>query len=159
MPRTDKTRTVIGTGTETEARPETGTASETQTRTRARTATGTGAAPAAEIAALVVGVLEDLKAERIVQLDVAHLTSITDAMIVASGRSDRHVRAISEALLEKCKASGYARLGVEGLKGGEWVLVDLADVVVHVMLPATRDFYDIEKLWDFASPGDEAGGR
>ncbi len=159
MPRTDKTRTIIGTGTETETRPEIGTASQTRTRSRAGTATGTGTAPAAEIAALVVGVLEDLKAERIVQLDVAHLTSITDAMIVASGRSDRHVRAISEALLEKCKASGYARLGVEGLKGGEWVLVDLADVVVHVMLPATRDFYDIEKLWDFASPGDEAGGR
>ncbi len=143
MPRTDKTRTATGTGTKTGSRPETGTTSAT----------------AADISALVVGVLEDLKAERIVQLDVAHLTSITDVMIIASGRSDRHVRAISEALLEKCKASGYARLGVEGLKGGEWVLVDLADVVVHVMLPATRDFYDIEKLWDFASPGDEAGGR
>ncbi len=143
MPRTDKTRTATRTGTKTGSRPGTGTTS----------------AAAADISALVVGVLEDLKAERIVQLDVAHLTSITDVMIIASGRSDRHVRAISEALLEKCKASGYARLGVEGLKGGEWVLVDLADVVVHVMLPATRDFYDIEKLWDFASPGDEAGGR
>ncbi len=120
----------------------------------------TGTRPTASaVTALVVGVLEDLKAERIVELDVAHLTSITDVMIIASGRSDRHVRAISEALLEKCKASRYSLLGVEGLKGGEWVLVDLADVVVHVMLPATRDFYEIERLWDFASPGDEAGGR
>lgn len=120
----------------------------------------TGTTPTTgDIAALVVAVLEDLKANRIVQLDVAHLTSITDVMIVASGRSDRHVRAIAETLLQKCKARGYTLLGVEGLKGGEWILVDLADVVVHVMLPATRDFYDIEKLWDFASPGDEAGGR
>lgn len=114
---------------------------------------------AGAIAELVVTALDDLKAERIVQLDVAHLTTITDVMIIASGRSNRHVRAIAEALLEKCKAAGYALLGVEGLKGGEWILVDIADVVVHVMLPATRDFYEIEKLWDFANPGDEAGGR
>jgi ribosome-associated protein len=107
----------------------------------------------------VVEVLEDLKAEKIENLDVRHLTSITDRMIVASGRSDRHVRAIAEALLERCQARGIAPIGVEGKQGGEWVLVDLADVIVHVMLPRTREFYDIEKLWDIARPKGEAAGR
>lgn len=107
----------------------------------------------------VVDVLEDLKAERIESLDVSHLTSITDRMIVASGRSDRHVRAIAESLVERCEARGIAPIGVEGKEGGEWVLVDLADVIVHVMLPRTREFYDIEKLWDIARPKGEAAGR
>lgn len=112
-----------------------------------------------DVAAGVMAILDDLKAERVVQLDVAHLTTITDVMIVASGRSDRHVRAISDALLERCKTSGFPLLGIEGHKAGEWVLVDLADVVVHVMLPDTREFYEIEKLWDLSGPGDEAGER
>lgn len=104
------------------------------------------------IAAKVVSVLEDMKANDIVAIDVRHLTSITDAMIVASGRSDRHVRAISEALVQRCKAAGIEPLGVEGTAGGEWILIDLADAIVHVMLPRTRSFYEIEKLWDIAQP-------
>lgn len=116
--------------------------------------------PAAEpIGDFVVEVLEDLKAEKIENLDVSHLTSITDRMIVASGRSDRHVRAIAEALLERCEARGIVPIGIEGKEGGEWVLVDLADVIVHLMLPRTREFYDIEKLWDIARPKGEAAGR
>jgi ribosome-associated protein len=107
----------------------------------------------------VAEVLEDLKAEKIEILDVSHLTSITDRMIVASARSDRHVRAIAEALVERCQARGIVPIGVEGKEGGEWVLVDLADVIVHVMLPHTREFYDIEKLWDIARPKGEAAGR
>jgi len=107
---------------------------------------------AAELGRLVESTLEDMKATDIVALDVSHLTSITDAMYVASGRSDRHVRAVAEALVERCVAAGHRPLGVEGLDAGEWVLIDLADVIVHVMIPKTRDFYDIEKLWDISRP-------
>jgi ribosome-associated protein len=108
-----------------------------------------------ELADLVVETLDEMKAERVVSLDVTHLTPITDTMIVASGRSDRHVRSIADRLVERCKEEGYKPLGVEGQDAGEWVLVDLADVIVHIMLPRVRDFYNIEKLWDF-SARDEA---
>ena len=104
-----------------------------------------------DLVRLIVTTLEDMKAERIVSLDVAHLTSITDVMIIASGRSDRHVRAIADALLERCKAAGHTPLGVEGQEAGEWVLVDLADAIVHVMLPRVREFYNIENLWDLSA--------
>lgn len=104
----------------------------------------------------ILAVLDDLKAQDVVCLDVSHLTSITDTMIVASGRSDRHVRAIADALIERCKAAGIRPLGVEGEEAGEWVLVDLTDAIVHVMLPKTREFYDIEKLWDISRPREEA---
>lgn len=108
-----------------------------------------------DLAKVVVEALDDMKAEKIVTLDVAHLTSITDTMIVASGRSDRHVRSIADRVIERCKEEGYKPLGVEGQDAGEWVLVDLADVIVHVMLPRVREFYNIERLWDF-SARDEA---
>jgi ribosome-associated protein len=103
------------------------------------------------LVALIVEVLDDLKATNVVSIDVRHLTSITDTMIVASGRSDRHVRAIADAIVERCRADGYSAIGVEGTEGGEWVLIDLADAIVHVMQPKTRDFYDIEKLWDISA--------
>jgi ribosome-associated protein len=109
-----------------------------------------------DVAAFVVGVLDDFKAQDIEVLDVRHLTSIMDVMIVASGRSDRHVRALADTLIERCREIGIPLLGVEGQEGGEWVLVDLADVVVHVMLPRTRAFYEIEKLWDMSALGTEA---
>ena len=113
-----------------------------------------------DIADFAVGVLEDLKGEKIEVLDVRHLTSIMDIMIVASGRSDRHVRALAETLIERSRERGIALLGSEGQEGGEWVLVDLADVVVHVMLPRARTFYEIEKLWDISAAGDsEAAER
>jgi ribosome-associated protein len=108
-------------------------------------------------AELALKVLDDLKAQSVVQLDVRHLTSMTDTMIIASGRSDRHVRSIAQALVEAAKAAGYAPLGVEGEGSGEWVLVDLGDVVTHVMLPRAREFYSLEKLWDIA-PREGRGG-
>jgi ribosome-associated protein len=107
--------------------------------------------PAETLVELVLQVLDDLKAEAIVRLDVRHLTSVTDAMIIANGRSSQHVRAVAEAVVQKCKDNGHHPLGIEGAVGAEWVLVDLADVVVHVMLPKVRDFYELEKLWDIDS--------
>jgi ribosome-associated protein len=104
---------------------------------------------------LVNDTLEDMKAMDIVVLDVRHLTTITDAMFVASGRSDRHVRAIADAIVEQSETAGFRPLGVEGMDGGEWVLIDLSDVVVHVMIQRTRDFYDIEKLWDISRPAED----
>jgi len=95
---------------------------------------------------LVVAALEEIKAKDIVVLDVRKLTSITDMMVVASGTSTRQVKALADNVVEKAKAAGCRPLGVEGEREAEWVLVDLADVVVHVMLPSTRDFYQLEKL-------------
>src|SRR5690554_1361868 len=110
-----------------------------------------------ELVKLVVDTLDDMKAEKIVNLDVRHLTTVTDHMIIASGRSDRHVRAIADALLERCEEAGIEPLGVEGHDAGEWVLVDLADAVVHVMLPRVREFYNIENLWDISARDENAG--
>ncbi|HEX6996515.1 MAG TPA: ribosome silencing factor [Gammaproteobacteria bacterium] len=107
------------------------------------------------LAELALAALRDMKAQDVKAMDVRHLTSVTDTMIVAAGRSDRHVRAIADALIERVAQAGVKPLGVEGQDAGEWVLVDLGDVVVHVMLPRVRDFYGIENLWDI-SARDEA---
>jgi len=96
---------------------------------------------------LAVEALEDLKAESITVLNVTDMSSMTDVMIVASGRSSRQVRAIVNHVVTEAKAKGYKALGVEGEREGEWGLVDLGDVVVHVMQPEVRDFYQLEKLW------------
>ena len=96
---------------------------------------------------LAVDALEDLKAVDIVQIDVRDLSDFTDYMIIASGRSARQVVALAEHLVMKAKEAGEAPLGVEGLRDGEWVLVDLCDVVVHIMQPEVREFYQLEKLW------------
>jgi ribosome-associated protein len=110
-----------------------------------------GAAASEAIAAEVLAALDDAKALNVRRLDVAHLTTVTDVMVFASGRSDRHVRAVADAVVERLKEAGHPPLGVEGQQGGEWVLVDCADVVVHVMLPRVREFYNIEKLWDISA--------
>ena len=91
--------------------------------------------------------LDDLKALEPVTLDVRELSSVTDYLLVASGTSSRHVKSLAENVLMKAKASGVRPLGVEGERTGDWVLVDFGDVVVHVMQPATRSFYDLERLW------------
>jgi ribosome-associated protein len=97
---------------------------------------------------VVSAALEDLKAVDATFLDVRHLTTVTDTMVVASGRSDRHVRAIAGEIVIQAKKAGFRPIGVEGQQSGDWVLVDLGDVVVHVMLPRVREFYNLEKLWD-----------
>lgn len=96
---------------------------------------------------LVVTVLEDMKAKDITVIDVRGKTSVTDIMIIASGTSDRHVKAMAETVAFKSKEAGEAPLGSEGVEQGEWALVDLNGVVVHVMLAKVRDFYQLERLW------------
>jgi ribosome-associated protein len=105
---------------------------------------------------IVSTALDGLKAADVQVLDVRHLTTVTDTMVIASGRSDRHIRAIAAAVVEHCKRAGHRPLGVEGERSGEWVLVDLADVVVHVMLPRVREFYNLEKLWDMPLRSEDA---
>ena len=100
---------------------------------------------------VAVAALDDLKAQDVTALDVRHLTSVTDTMLLASGRSDRHVRSLADSVVERCKEAGIVPLGVEGQEAGEWILVDLGDVVVHVMLPRVREFYNLERLWDIAA--------
>ena len=89
-----------------------------------------------------------MKAVNVRVLDVRGLTDIADTMIVASGTSDRHVRSIAEHVMQKMKAAGRRPYGVEGSRDGEWVLVDLQDILVHVMLPRVREFYALEQLWE-----------
>jgi ribosome-associated protein len=108
------------------------------------------------VAQVVSAALEDLKALDMTFLDVRHLTTLTDTMVIVSGRSDRHVKAIGSEVVAKCKKAGYRPIGVEGQQSGEWVLVDLGDVVVHVMLPRVREFYNLEKLWDMKSRDEAA---
>ena len=95
----------------------------------------------------VIAALEDLKAQDIQVLDVRGMTSITDLMIVASGTSDRHIKALADNVVESVKKHGLMPIGVEGETSREWVLVDLGDVILHVMHPQTRAFYNLEKLW------------
>ncbi len=96
---------------------------------------------------LAMNALQALKADNIVAIDVRGRASFTDHMVFASGRSSRHVTSIAEAVIEAAKEAGSPALGVEGEDVGEWVLVDLGDVIVHVMLPDVRLFYELEKLW------------
>ena len=98
---------------------------------------------------LVIEAIEDLKGENILDIDVKGKTSVTDVMIIASGTSSRHVKSIANNVAEEAKKAGVRPLGVEGDDQGEWVLVDLGDVVVHVMQPHIREFYNLEKLWSF----------
>jgi ribosome-associated protein len=97
---------------------------------------------------LVLAALDDMKAVNVKLLDVRALTDITDAMIVASGNSDRHVRAIADRIVEQVRHAGLRPFGIEGTRDGEWVLLDLQDVLVHVMLPRVREFYGLEQLWE-----------
>jgi ribosome-associated protein len=103
---------------------------------------------ARQLAQLVAAALEDIKAVDVQVLDVRRLTSMMDVMIVASGTSERHVRAIADKVVEAAAEKGVKAIGVEGADAAEWVLVDLGDVVVHVMQRKVRELYQLEKLWE-----------
>ncbi len=109
-----------------------------------------------QLCTLIIDALDDVKAQDIIKLDVRKMTSVTDYMIVASGTSNRHVKALVDNVSEKAREAGHKPIGVEGEEGGEWVLLDLQDALVHVMLPKVREFYNLEKLWSFGSAGDLA---
>lgn len=100
-----------------------------------------------ELQAFVIDKLEDIKGRDIVVLDVRNKSTITDCMIICSGNSNRHVRSIAEHVAEEVRHAGIVPLGIEGADEGEWVLVDLGELIVHVMQDETRNLYQLEKLW------------
>ena len=110
-----------------------------------------------ELCKIAVKALEDLKAINIKVLNVSKLTSITDRMIIASGNSSRQVNALAGKVMEAARGRGIRPLGVEGILDGDWALIDLGDVVVHIMRPAIRDYYQLEKLWSVKARKSAAG--
>ena len=112
--------------------------------------------PATGVIAVIESALDDIKAVNVRVLDVRKLTDIADTLVIASGNSDRHVRSIADRVVEFAKKAGYRPMGVEGERDGEWVLVDLQDVIVHIMLPRVREFYRLESLWDVSAARREA---
>ncbi len=108
---------------------------------------------------IVVDALEGIKGKDIVTLDVSDITDVMDHIVVASGTSNRQVKALADNVVEEAKKAGFRPIGIEGMDTSEWVLVDYGDVVVHVMLPATREFYDLEKLWSMRPDDLKASGR
>lgn len=109
-----------------------------------------------QLSDLALDALEEVKGKDIVKLDVRNMTTVTDFMIVASGTSNRHVKALADAVAEKARAAGHKPTGIEGTEGSEWILLDLQDTLVHVMLPRVREFYNLEKLWSLAPSSDLA---
>ncbi|AHK15027.1 MULTISPECIES: ribosome silencing factor [Thalassolituus] len=112
-----------------------------------------------QIKSLVIEALEDMKAQNITVLDVRGRTSVTDWMIIANGTSNRHVGAVASNVEEKAKHAGLRPNGMEGRAAADWVLIDLIDVVVHVMTEQARHFYDLERLWGEPKADAEAGKR
>ena len=119
---------------------------------RTRKKPAAAAAPADRLRSLVLAALDDLKARDVREIDVREKSSVTDLLVGASGTSSRHVKSIADEVVKKAKKAGLPPIGVEGQREAEWVLVDLGDIVVHVMLPRTREFYGLERLW---TVGDE----
>jgi len=105
-----------------------------------------------KLQAVVIDALEDVKATDIRVLDVQDKTSFTDVLVIASGNSPRQVKSLANSVVVKAKEAGVTPVGMEGVQQGEWALIDLGDVVVHIMQPSIRDFYNLEKLWGDDSP-------
>ena len=127
--------------------PKTGSRSKTTRKPNS----GVKQAAAPALKGVVVNALDDMKALDVKVLDVRGLTDIADFMVIASGTSDRHVRSVAQRVVDKTKEAGFRPHGVEGQKDGEWVLIDLSEMIVHVMLPRVREFYGLEKLWDMTA--------
>ena len=101
---------------------------------------------------VVLDILDDAKAEDVVSIDLKGKTSIGDQMVVASGRSQRHVGAVADHLIRKLKEKGFGRARVEGLPHCDWVLIDTGDLIVHIFRPEVREFYNLEKMWSADRP-------
>ena len=144
-----RSRTPLKAKATAKAKAKAKTTPRTTVKAKARSVTRKVAAskPASRLRDVVLGALAELKAVDVKALDVRGLTDITDTMVVASGTSDRHVKSIAERVTQRCKEAGFRPYGMEGERDGEWVLLDLQDVVLHVMLPRVREFYALEKLW------------
>jgi len=127
---------------------ETKVSAEAKVAPKPKKTAGPAAARAEALKAVVIRALEDMKALEIKVLDVRGLTDVADTMVIASGTSDRHVRSVAQNVVEKTKQAGFRPHGVEGQQDSDWVLIDLHDMIVHVMLPRVREFYGLEKLWD-----------
>jgi ribosome-associated protein len=119
-----------------------------------KTADPSAGSPSGALAADLVTWLDDAKAENIVTIDIKDKSSIGDFMIVASGRTDRHVGAIADQLREKLRENGHANVRLEGQPQCDWVLVDAGEVIVHVLRPEVREFYNLEKMWMADRPAD-----
>ncbi len=104
------------------------------------------------LANLILDVLDEHSAQEIIEIDIRGKSSISDYMIIASGRSNRHVGALSDYLIKSLKNTGKKNIGIEGLKSCDWVLIDVGDVIVHLFRPEVRAFYNIEKIWSMPSP-------
>jgi ribosome-associated protein len=111
-------------------------------------------AGAASIHTLVLDTLSDAKAEGIVSIDLTGKTTVADVMVIASGRSQRHVGAVADQITRKLKDAGVKNVGVEGLPLCDWVLIDAGDIVIHVFRPEVRQFYNLEKMWTAERPND-----
>jgi len=114
---------------------------------------------ALELQKLTVESLEDLKGKDIVVLDVSDRTTVTDYMIVVTGTSQRHVKSLANELVENSKRAGVRPLGMEGESDGNWILVDLGDVLAHVMTEESREFYALEKLWSVVDPAEQSAAQ
>ncbi len=123
---------------------------------RTRSKPTAAADPTVRLRDVVVDKLDAMKAKELCVIDVRGRTSVTDFLVIASGTSTRHVKAMAQDVVEAAKTIDVPPLGVEGEREAEWVLVDLGDVVVHLMLPRTRDFYGLERMWELDVPHSES---
>lgn len=122
-----------------------------KTTSRGKAAPAKVSKTAPSLKTVVVDALADMKALEVKVLDVRGLTDIADWMVIASGTSDRHVRSVAQRVVERTKDAGFRPHGVEGQQDSDWVLIDLSEMIVHVMLPRVREFYGLEKLWDITA--------
>ena len=133
-----------------------GTRTLTETVTQGAAGSDAQAAASGALKALALGCLDEMKAEETVEIDLAGKTSLADAMIITSGRSQRHVGSIADKLLHELKDRGFGNARVEGLPACDWVLIDAGDLIVHVFRPEVRSFYNLEKMWGADRPLEKA---